>query len=747
MLFFSSLLLLMQLAVPTAASVHSISINQLQEPTLNLHTILHKSGGVIRISVNNPTYDNGKISDSLMYNIASFRKEALAAMCTCSAFQKSTPFRTDDPFKQLVESHPNDVQQIDLPDGSIRRTLATATVGFDGDKSHPLQVPSWFEQKCGRDAYDSLENLRDVVAKVVDVFVGKLDSENERDQSYRKTLQSANHLEHFHVYFKEGDNEKTSGSDGNHVETNQHLNSYEAGASRAQRKATTLDYHTDAGFFLSFVPAMNCKSFRVDESSFYIKPEEEPIKFEEDEVVILMGAGAQYWMSSNLNDGAEYNSTFLAASHALRLLPNAHRTWYGKMHLLPSSLTSSAFSAGKSGGHALSSVRYGDVLPTFQLENYKAHVPSTFADGCGINPVDLNLVSSVPLAQPSRRRLQHVGSPANCNNQTSFFCWYQCISIPDPDYALEYLRDGHSLYCLDPSMLSDNSVADAAAPCKNGFTHNSACSGSWQLTDESLPGYEFPNYAAVLEEEKAAAAAAAAALEEEKATQTAVEAEDATAAAASHPAPDTGDQYCYGRTSMYMDGFNWKGTTCLVYLFPSWVLTSSGKFGLACIGSILFGILLEYVLWKRRSVYAMTPGNQRLALSMMVYGLQLTMGYFVMLVVMTYSGPLFVSTVGGMMLGHGIFNAQDSYVKRKSDQHAGRDSQEAGAGTRENGATELASSYQHASTRSSGADEGGDSCCGLKSNASNGTSFGPTEKTKLNVNIADGVTPCCQYTV
>jgi hypothetical protein len=277
-------------------------------------------------------------------------------------------------------------------------------------------------------------------------------------------------------------------------------------------------------------------------------------------------------------------------------------------------------------------------------------------------------------------------------------------------------------------MLGDNSIADAAAPCHNGYTHNSDCSGSWQLTDKNLAGYEFPNHAAALKREKEAAGPAG------------------------YPSPDDGDEYCYGGTSMYMDGFNWIGSTCVIYLFPQWVLSTPGKFALACLGSILFGIILEDVLWKRRAVYTMAPGRRRLVLSMLVYGLQLTMGYFIMLVIMTYSGPLFVCTVGGMMMGHALFNAQDSYVKWKEG--FATNSQDAGAGTSEMGpterrATELSDAYQNVKTSSRNSSEvdeveaGG--CCGLGSTASPEKSYGITEKTKLKESIPEGATPCCQY--
>ncbi|KAL7520410.1 hypothetical protein ACHAWX_005135 [Stephanocyclus meneghinianus] len=749
MSFFSLMvpfLLLFVVSAKGSATQHGevpkISIRQLQEDGINLHKILHESGGVLRISVNHPTFSNSKSQelseDSFMYNIASFREDALSALCTCSVFDPS-----DAAFQDLLESQPSDVQQIVLPDGSTRRTLATATVGFDGDKqdeahSDPLQLPSWLKHLCGRDAYDSMENLRDAVSKVVDLFVRKLDAEKHRDQSYRKTLQSANHLEHFHVYFKDGADQTekrpiflTGTLDDVQLPSPSEVDH----APKETMKTTALDYHTDAGFFLSFVPAMNCHSQSVDESSFYIKSREQPMQFDEDEVVVLMGAGAQHWMNNNNNPSDGF--PFVAAPHALRLLPSAHRSWYGKMHLLPSSLLSDTFNGATSLGQtSSSSVKYGDVLPTFKLENYKAYVPSTMADGCGVNQLEPEMViADTSLFHPerhrSRRRLQHVGSPADCNNKTKFFCWYQCLSIPNANYALDYLRDGYSLYCLDPSMLSGNSVADAAAPCKNGFTHNSNCLGSWQLTEDNLQGHEFPNYASALEQDEAAA---------------------------TYPPPDNGEQYCYGGTSMYMDGFNWIGSTCVIYLFPQWILSSPGKFAAACIGSILFGILLEFVLWKRRSVYIMKPGRRRLILSVLVYGLQLTMGYFVMLVVMTYSGPLFVCTVGGMMLGHTLFNAQDSFVKWRDERQAAKNDQEAGDVTGEFGATERAStelpnSYHNINTTSQNANDDDDEaefttgCCGLASRSPVEKPFGATENTKLKDSIPEGVTPCCQYTL
>jgi hypothetical protein len=233
--------------------------------------------------------------------------------------------------------------------------------------------------------------------------------------------------------------------------------------------------------------------------------------------------------------------------------------------------------------------------------------------------------------------------------------------------------------------------------------------GSWQDTDKSVPGYEllYPK------------------------EQT------------NYPFTTTsGDQYCYGGTSMYMDGFHWFSSVCVIFLFPSWVLSSSFKFGIACFGSILFGVSLECVLYNRRTVYALPAGNRRLVLSALVYGLQLTMGYFIMLLVMTYSGPIFLSCVSGMIIGHVLFNAQDSIIKRYNERRKTNKERMSPRPTNE------LSSYQNGDDEMI---ENRGTCCGLGATSSSSKyeamSLTPTETTMLKTLNPPGATPCCQYTM
>lgn len=711
-------------------SLPRISVNNLRsalssdQSGMNLHQLIYDSHGVLRIAVDDePGYAD----------FSKLRKRALGHLCECPTLSSVARNHGDVPtFEEAAKSHPTDLQQITLPDGTLRRTLASATVGFDEnvtrERSHSavaLELPSWVEDTCGTDAYNSLEELRDVVADVVDLFVSRLDQEKKQsttekiqedgsghNRSYRQILADANHLEHFHVYTK------TTDVWGGNYRDELQLN---GGNSMHGYEPSTLDYHTDAGFFLSFVPAMNCRSRKTDDSSFFLKGTKKPLAFEEDEVVIMMGAGAQYWLPPH--DRSEEQGTrplFLAASHALRLTEGTHRTWYGKMHLLPSTFTS--FSK------ASPPLQYGAALPSFQLKKYDAHVPSSSVDGCGTNIFNQHSAEGMQKSF-RRRRMQHVSSPRACNNQTNFFCWNQCIDIPNSELAEQYVQDGYSLYCLDPAALSssNNPIQDATEPCEGGFVHNSHCSGSWQKTDANVPGYELP-----------------------------YEVKTNNNLSSTHSVSEVGDQYCYGGTSMYMEGFTWQDTTCVIYLFSSWVLTSPGKFAMAALGSILLGIALEFVLWKRRGVYSLPAGSRRLLLSTLIYGIQLAMGYLIMLVIMTYSGPLFISTVGGMMLGHLLFNAQDSLAKQwrekksRTDMNGGTDrtsmngdsSLEANSlfARRPTNSNAELNSYQHGS--------GGEELENTKLSPELETEkFSATENTVLNCDVADGATPCCQYTL
>lgn len=212
---------------------------------------------------------------------------------------------------------------------------------------------------------------------------------------------------------------------------------------------------------------------------------------------------------------------------------------------------------------------------------------------------------------------------SQCNNSTNFFCWMTCMDIPDVDQAELYVEAGYSLYCVDEPLLdsSGGDVAKAHEQCVG--IHNMACVGSWQKTVDGVPAAEI----------------------KVGANATTVE-----------------QPYCYGGTTMYMEGFQWvQSSTCVIMLFPSWVLNSAWKYVLAVIGTFLLALGLEkFIQQRRKMMEGLESGTKRLLVSGVMYGVQLTIGYMIMLIIMIYSGVLFLAVILGLVTGHVFFNAMDA---------------------------------------------------------------------------------------
>ena len=229
-----------------------------------------------------------------------------------------------------------------------------------------------------------------------------------------------------------------------------------------------------------------------------------------------------------------------------------------------------------------------------------------------------------------RLRADHVQSPDACNNSTNFFCWMSCMDIPDAGRIEERLNDGQSLYCMDPAIYdgtAHHKVKAATEPCAQGHVHNANCLGQWAPTAHGVTPYDFPQY------------------DHHHSTNDDPDPHN-------HDPDDTNStnvDFCYGGTSMYMDGFHWTDTTCVIYLFPEWVLSTQGKLAAAGIGTVMFGAGLEWVIyWRRWTMTSLSSSSTsrplRMVTSGLFYGLQLSMGYMLMLVIMTYSGVLYVSS-------------------------------------------------------------------------------------------------------
>ncbi|CAB9496837.1 mucin 13, cell surface associated [Seminavis robusta] len=519
-------------------------------------------------------------------------------------------------------------------------TLATATVGFS---PLPLDTPELAAQ-CGEDTVQAMETLRDQVAQTATVFLSAVDNlllQAKRQElytsSYQKPLiktsygvtynsissivKAATNLEHFHVYSK---NSTTSSSE-NH---GQH--------------EPALQVHSDAGLFLAFVPAHSCNSDMATgaDQSFLIKDPADgqlkPVAFPPNSIAIMLGAGAEQWLDT------PDTLPLKATRHAVHMTAGQSRAWYGMMHLVPESAIVEQTTSGQAR-------TFGDMRQAMVLKG-KTKTSRTFGDissnsaddvsiGCGFSRFDApagshqDFLSTATTMTTPRRRLQHVENAAACNNETMFYCWMSCLDIPNVENANGYISEKYGLYCLDPAVLAaTGQVSKAVETCTEGGTvggaMNTACVGMWQPQAPNVPSQEV--------------------VVEANSNQT-----------------ESDEPWCYGGTSMYMDGFNWVGSTCAIYLFPSIILETPGALVFACFFTILFGMSLEFVIQQRRvTVRKYGPGMSRLAVSATFYGLQLTMGYAIMLVVMIYSIPLFLSVVVGIVGGHVVFSAPDALIQQ-----------------------------------------------------------------------------------
>merc|ERR1719469_388704 len=207
------------------------------------------------------------------------------------------------------------------------------------------------------------------------------------------------------------------------------------------------------------------------------------------------------------------------------------RSWYGIMHLVPEKAI-----IERSSSSTFADMRSSMIIrhPTRITHNHTSNDTSTnvIDIGCGGHSSYNN--NNKATSQQSRRRLQTHVDASVCNNETNFYCWMSCIDVPDAENALEHhLSNGQSLYCADATSL-DQGLQAAVNSCTDvrtgaaGGAMNTNCIGIWHSTNYGVPSqsikidYDYPsdaddNYNMVQYNE-----------------------------------------YCYGGTSMYMNGFQWE---------------------------------------------------------------------------------------------------------------------------------------------------------------------------------------------
>jgi hypothetical protein len=134
---------------------------------------------------------------------------------------------------------------------------------------------------------------------------------------------------------------------------------------------------------------------------------------------------------------------------------------------------------------------------------------------------------------------------------------------------------------------------------------------------------------------------------------------------------------------MWMTGFQSvgdPGDPCVALLFPQWVLDTVPKFALGCCGVFLMGLCVEGLVKLRRWInQERLPTHSRrrwlfwAVMQLLLYGVQLTLGYFLMLIAMTYEVELFLMVITGLVLGHALFNLNGPVLESADACCAGQD--------------------------------------------------------------------------
>lgn len=133
------------------------------------------------------------------------------------------------------------------------------------------------------------------------------------------------------------------------------------------------------------------------------------------------------------------------------------------------------------------------------------------------------------------------------------------------------------------------------------------------------------------------------------------------------------DHFCSGPGRVMQGGFmSSVNGTCILYLFPGAVMDTPVKYGFGLLGTFLLAFLNEaFVFCRKRLLQTESLATKhalRNGLETILYGAQMVVAYWLMLLVMTYESGLFGMIIGGLVCGHFTFNMLNSSLsKRKSE--------------------------------------------------------------------------------
>lgn len=398
-------------------------------------------------------------------------------------------------------------------------------------------------------------------------------------------------------------------ANGSHLE---HLHMYEA-SSTGVSELPTMDFHVDSGllvamttgFYSSSSPDSSSSTSRFRglllelASGLRVQAGTE----NDAALVVMVGSAAAGWLQPVLG------APLRPAPHSLLAGlsdPHETRSWFGKMYLPPQDALLPATGFNNNIPVTYGHHRRSELASKGSSSSSGLLLPA----GCGTgNPAG-------PLSPVSYSGYGSLATNDLCqlDGGTGVVCWMQCMSVTA-------LPCGTAAVCVD-TVTGQQVPGDAHCP-ESDLT---AC----QLQCPTTPP--------------------------------------------SNSTSASFDGFCFGSgVSMFMAGFTAvalepRGSTeCLNLLFPTWTLDSPLKLGFACVLVLLAAVGMQFVTHLRLQLSQC--GNRRSRsleqklLGVLLQGVQVVLGYLLMLVAMTYSAELFSMVCVGLLLGYVAFHADFHWWK------------------------------------------------------------------------------------
>lgn len=369
----------------------------------------------------------------------------------------------------------------------------------------------------------------------------------------------------------------------------------------AESPAVTLGMHVDAGLFIGMTTGLYSRAPLASAGLYMQLPgrmDQVQVDADDDSLIVLVGEGGASWLRPVLG------SPLRAVPHALIAGFDtaadgtaATRSWYGKMILPPTD--------ARVGPEQIPFARFRDAQAASSR-------PLSQHNGAAATESEGALWALLPSAcgGASSGRVSVVADSCTADQ---VWCWAQCMDAS----TLDCSSDQYAA-CYDyqtQTVVSGNSM------CMGGDddTYNGIYCRPTCITNTSL-------------------------------VQT------------------SSSAFCVGKgTTMFMQGFtSMKAPAgnddndvvdCVNLLFDSWTLDSRVKFGFACVGVFLLAALTQAVPLLRTACLRLPATSLWRSLALTVlFGVDKTVGYFVMLVAMTYSSELFAMICLGLTAGFVAFH-------------------------------------------------------------------------------------------